>query len=296
VAKLRGLPDDKQMRHDFHFVDRLTARPIPTVGSLIPISSITPNPQQPRQLFDGIDGLVASIKEKGVLEPLLVRQIEDDRYQIIAGERRFRAAQEAGLSQVPCIEIDVDDRGCLEISLVENLQRRDLTPFEEADAVAALREQFGFTHDEIGRKLGRSRTSVTEVLSLATVPSPIRDLCREAGITARSMLLQVARQADEAAMRRTIEAIRTSGLSREEVRDIGRGEAPRKDASPDSGRHPAGVASKSSGEGYVFRFRTADRPYAMTIRFADRESVPREELIGALEEILRELRQAREPR
>ena len=296
MVKLRGLPDDKQMRHDFHFVDRLTARPIPTVGSLIPISRITPNPQQPRQLFDGIEGLVASIKEKGVLEPLLVRQIEDDRYQIIAGERRFRAAQEAGLSQVPCVEIDVDDRGCLEISLVENLQRRDLTPFEEADAVAALREQFGFTHDEIGRKLGRSRTSVTEVLSLATVPSAIRDLCREAGITARSMLLQVARQPDEAAMRKTIDAIRTSGLSREEVRDIGRGDAARRDAASEPVRPTSGGASKSSGEGYVFRFRTPDRPYAMTIRFADRDSVPREELIVALEEILRDLRQARELR
>ncbi|MFQ5768040.1 MAG: ParB/RepB/Spo0J family partition protein, partial [Acidobacteriota bacterium] len=161
MARLRGLPASKQMRHDAHFVDRLSARATPTLGMLIPIDQIDPNPKQPRRQFDDIEQLVASIQNRGVLEPLLVRR-DQDRYQIIAGERRFRAAQKAGLSQIPCIELDVDEEGCLEISLVENLQRRDLLPFEEADALQQLRLQFGYTHEELARKLSRSRTAITE--------------------------------------------------------------------------------------------------------------------------------------
>ena len=117
---------------------------------MIPLDLLVPNPDQPRRSFGDMADLVSSIKEKGVLEPVLVRPT-GEKYQIIAGERRFRASVEAGLSQIPCVEIDVDDRGVLEISLIENLQRRDLNPFEEAEGLEKLCEKFQYTHEDVAK-------------------------------------------------------------------------------------------------------------------------------------------------
>jgi ParB family chromosome partitioning protein len=277
------------MRHDSHFVERLGARPTGAVGRQIPAASIDPSPNQPRRRFDGIAELVSSVKEKGILEPILVRK-RNDRYQIIAGERRFRAAKEAGLTNIPCIELDVDDRGCLEISLVENIQRRDLTPFEEADALAQLKEGFAYTHDEIARKLGRSRTTITETLLIATIPEKIRKPCGKAGITTRSTILQLARLPDENAMQALIAAIQDGGLNRDDVRRLIRGEG---DDASEPGPELRNRPSGGNAGGFVFRSRVPDRPYSFTLKFPDREKVPRRDLIKALEEILRELRAAR---
>ena len=288
MVKLRGLPEGRQMRHDDHFVDHLVGRPIETIGRLIPVEEIDPNPQQPRRQFDDLGDLIASIQEKGVLEPLLVRQLESGRFQIIAGERRFRAAQEAGLSQVPCIEIDVDERGCLEISLVENLQRRDLSPFEEADALAQLRDQFGFKHEEIARKLARSRTWVTESLSLAGLPPAVRRACQEGGIGSRSMLLQIARQPDDAAMMAMITTVSGGQLSREDVRRLikqdGLALVPEQPASA------GGSRGEARGEGYVFRYKAPDQPFSFTLKMGDRDNASRSEIIHALEAIIADLR------
>lgn len=286
MAKQRGLPETKRMRHDAHFVDRLAARPSDAVGRQIEVASITPSPNQPRREFHGIEELVASVKEKGILEPILVRDRGDGTYEIIAGERRFRAALEVGLSRVPCIEMDVDDRGCLEISLVENIQRRNLTPFEEADAIALMRDQFQFKHEDIARKLGRSRTSITEILALASIPEEIRGLCREAGVTSRSTLLQLARLTDEEDMRRMLAAIRTGEVStRDDARKMARDDGqPAGESSPT--RPTAGAPM-----GFTFKVRTPDRPYALTLRFPEREEVPREELIATLQDIIKELRE-----
>src|SRR6266568_4412435 len=201
VSKQRGLPTQRRMRHDFHFVDNLTSAPGAGVGRMIPLDLLLPNPDQPRRSFGDMADLISSIKEKGVLEPVLVRPT-GEKYQIIAGERRYRASIEAGLSQIPCIEIDVDDRGVLEISLIENLQRRDLSPFEEAEGLQRLGEKFLYTHEEIAVKLGKSRTSVTETLALNNIPLELREIAREAGITSRSTILQIARQPSVEAMAR----------------------------------------------------------------------------------------------
>jgi ParB family chromosome partitioning protein len=135
------------MRHDQHFVENLTARKVETIGKMIPLDKLDLNPRQPRGEVGDLSDLVSSIKEKGVLEPLLVSP-RGDRYQIIAGERRFRASLEAGLSQVPCIEVDADEKGILEISLIENLQRKDLTALEEAEGIQSLCQRFGYTHEQ----------------------------------------------------------------------------------------------------------------------------------------------------
>jgi len=194
-----GLPMGVKMRHDAHYVDQIAAKSR-SVGRTIPVTSIFPNPEQPRTEFGDLTELTESIKEKGVLEPLLVRPTDDGKFMIIAGERRWRASQLAGLEEVPCIEMQVDDKALAEIALIENLQRKDLTVWEEADGLAALKEKFGYTQDEIAQKISKGRTTVTELLTIAGLPTQIRARCKEANMNAKAMLLEVARQFDEAAM------------------------------------------------------------------------------------------------
>src|SRR5438132_9411769 len=196
----RGLPERATMRHDAHFVEELTRRSGRHIGSMIPLELIEANPEQPRTNPGNLEELAASIREKGVLEPILVRSIGPNRYQIISGERRFRAATLAGLDEIPAIELDVDDKEMLEIALVENIQRKDLTPFEESEGFAALQERFGYTHDRIAQVVGKSRTTVTETLLLNDIPDRIRAMCREGGIANKSVLVQIARAGDEKAM------------------------------------------------------------------------------------------------
>jgi len=267
VPKVTGLPESKRMRHDAHFVEELTARRSETVGRVIDIRRIEPNPHQPRREFGDLSEMVASVKEKGILEPILVRSFEG-KYQIIAGERRYQAARMAGLQRVPCIEVDVDTRGMLEISLIENLQRRDLTPFEEAAAIQRLCDQFRYTHEEIARKLGKSRPVITEALSLNRIPEDVQERCRQADITSKSMLLQVARQPTVEAMHRLLDKIAREGISREEARQFNKTE---------TGRRPP--------RNFMYRFKPDDGDYQFTIRFS-RPEVDRREVIVALRELI----------
>jgi ParB family chromosome partitioning protein len=195
---------------------------------MIPIEKLAPNPLQPRVEIGDLSELVLSIQEKGVLEPLLVRPSDvGGRFMIISGERRYRASLEVGLTELPCIEMDVDDRAVAEISLIENLQRKDLTAFEEADGLVALAKRFGYKHDEIAKKLGKARTSVTETISLASIPQDVRDLCRRADISSKSMLLQVARQPTDEEMREFVHRIGATSLTRDQAREIRQGKPPK---------------------------------------------------------------------
>jgi ParB family chromosome partitioning protein len=207
------------MRHDTHYVEELAGqRPTP-IGRLIPLDQIDPNPLQPRVEIGDLTELTASIADKGVLEPLLVKPSEGGgRWMIIAGERRWRAARAAGLREVPCIEMDVDERAVAEIALIENLQRKDLTPWEEADGLLALCERYGYTHDDVAKKVGKSRSTVTEALSIAALPEEIREECRRADINVKSTLLQIVRQPDTASMRRMVSEITQKGLNRDGAR------------------------------------------------------------------------------
>src|SRR5687768_2623485 len=157
------------MRHDSHYVDILstTSR---AIGKTIPLELIEPNPEQPRTEFGDLTELTESIREKGVLEPLLVKPRPDGTYMIIAGERRWRSSKLAGLTEVPCIEIDTDEQGVAEIALIENLQRKDLNIWEESDGLAALAGKFGYTQDEIAQKISKSRSTVTELMTIAGLP------------------------------------------------------------------------------------------------------------------------------
>jgi ParB family chromosome partitioning protein len=206
----RGLPDTISMRHDEHYVEALSASAGPPIGRLVSIEEIDPNPNQPRQVMGDLSDLVASIAQQGILEPLLVRQ-RGERFQIIAGERRYQAAVRAGLTELPVVVREVDDTEMLELALIENLQRKDLTPFEEAEALHGLAERCGYTHEDLARRLSRSRTSVTESLALIGMPSELRDLCRLADISSKSLLLQIVRQDTPEKMTALIERILSQG-------------------------------------------------------------------------------------
>ncbi len=262
-----------RMRHDSHFVEEITAQRSESIGRMIDVRRIEPNPHQPRKEFGDLSEMVASVKEKGMLEPILVRHHEGS-FQIIAGERRFQAARLAGLNRVPCIEVDVDARGMLEISLIENLQRRDLTPFEESAAIQRLCDQFRYTHEEIARKLGKSRTVITEALSLNRMPEEIQERCRQADITSKSMLLQIVRLPAAEDMHKLIDKITGEGFTREQARQFKRADAPQ------------------PPKNFTFRFQPEDRPYQFVVRF-DRSEVEREELIAAIRDLLEHLIQER---
>lgn len=177
------------------------------------IGEIKPNAFQPRKDFDeeSIEELAQSIKENGIIQPLIVRKSEGN-YEIIAGERRWRAAQKVGLTKVPVILKDVSDRQALELALVENLQREDLNPIEEATAYEQLIEDFGLTHEEISARIGKERSTITNQLRLLKLPDEIKEAIIAGEITAghaRAILgLQSLAKAKE-----ILEAIRKEKLS-----------------------------------------------------------------------------------
>src|SRR5437868_3984058 len=207
------------MRHDAHYVEELSSQSITPIGRMISIDLLDPNPEQPRVEIGDLSELTASVREKGILEPLLVRpSTAKGHWMIIAGERRWRAARAAGLREVPCIEMEVDECSVADIALIENMQRKDLTPWEEADGLAALCQRYGYTHEDLAKKVGKSRSTITEALSLAAIPEEIREECRLADIIAISLLLQLARQPDLNSMRQMIRDIAGKGLTREDVR------------------------------------------------------------------------------
>lgn len=152
----------------------------------VPLTQIKPNPYQPRQSFDeeSLSALVDSIKAVGILQPILLRQLEDDEYQLIAGERRFRAAHRAGLTTVPALVSAVDDAMSLAQALVENVHREDLNALDEAGAYQQLIEDFGLTHDEVGRRVGRSRVAVTNALRLFQLPPSVQRHVRDGRLSA----------------------------------------------------------------------------------------------------------------
>jgi ParB family transcriptional regulator, chromosome partitioning protein len=270
VSKKRGLPMEARMRHDSHFVDSLSERFGAAVGRLIPVEEIDTNPGQPRTNVGNLAELTKSIEKKGVLEPLLVRPLEDGRFQIIAGERRYRAAIDAGLTEVPCIELDVPENEVIEIALIENLHRKDLHPFEEADGYASLQTRFAYTQQQVAEAVGKSRVSITEALSLLQIPEDLRAACRRADIGARSVLLQIARLGDAGKMRSAIERV-LGGSTRDDLR--------RDKREGKGGKH---------AKRFTFVFKPKGGPFKLNLSFA-RARVEKQELIDTLKQVLKQL-------
>ena len=143
--------------------------------STLKISLIDPKSDQPRKYFDkeALEELSESIRENGLLQPILVREYAEGRYQIIAGERRFRACKLAGLTEIPAIVLDRDDKAAAQIALIENIQREDLNPLEEAMAYKALKDEYGMTQEELSEKIGKSRSAIANSIRLLDLPEPI---------------------------------------------------------------------------------------------------------------------------
>lgn len=154
----------------------------------IPVEFVRSNSRNPRQVFDEaeLEELAASIRERGIIQPIVVRPVADatDTYEIVAGERRWRAAQRAGLHTVPVISLQLTDREALELSIVENVQRSDLTALEEAKGYAQLASEYGYNHAEIGRVIGKSRSHVANTLRLLALPEHVRNLLASGALTA----------------------------------------------------------------------------------------------------------------
>ena len=271
----RGLPNTLRMRHDEHYVEALAASAGAPIGRMVSIELLDPNPDQPRQVMGDLSELMASIAEKGVIEPLIVRQ-RGNRFQIIAGERRYHAAVQVGLQELPVVQRAADDVEVMEIALIENLQRKDLTAFEEVEALQQLAQRCRYTHEDMARKLGKSRTSVTESLSLNSMPDEVRNLCRLADIASRSTLLQIVRQSDPRKMLALVQRMVSQGaVTRQDIR-----------------AETAKPKAVGKGRPFVFAFKPPTKAFQLRMSFK-KGRVDKSEIIEALENIIRELRAAR---
>jgi ParB family chromosome partitioning protein len=268
------------MRHDRHYVDELvTPRSGEGFGVMVRVTHISSNRDQPRTSLGSLDDLVSSIERHGVLEPLLVRAKTDGGYELISGERRFHAALRAGLEEVPCVELELKDQEALEIALIENLQRKDLTAFEEAEGFSTLIESYNYTHEEVAVAVGRSRVTVTETLKLLKIPPEVRDACRHADINAKSTLLEIARAEDAASMLSLVQQIVEDRIDRAELRRRRQAE----------GANPA-PGSANPIKPFIVRFRASDdRPFGVSLSFRTESEPEPKDVIAALKTLIREI-------
>jgi len=272
-TKKTGLPESVKMRHDTHFVELITSRPTGPRVRMISIESIDPNPRQARSELGNIDELKLSIREKGVLEPILVRP-KAGRYEIIAGERRYVASKQAGLEVMPCIEMIVEDNEAMEIALIENLQRKDLDVFEEADGLKALADVYGYNHEEIGKKIGKARSTITEILNICKIPREIRDFCVKNNIVSRSTLIEIAKQKNVENMKRLVSMIKNRELTREDTRDLS--------------KDLKGIQRKHKY--FVYNFKPKeDDSYKLRIEFKQ-ENVTKKDIIEILKKLIQKLK------
>lgn len=270
-----GLPDELSMRHDYHYVDLISNRSTGPRIRMITIEKIDASARQPRNQLGDLKDLTASIKEKGILEPILVRPFQG-RYEIIAGERRYRASKNAGLKEIPCIEMDVEESEALEISLIENVQRKDLDVFEEADGLRSLADIYGYNHAQVAQKIGKARSTITETMNLSKIPIEIRQLCSEYDITSRTTLIEISKQKTEEDMQHLIKEIKERNLKREDTRELSK----------------KMKGTENRVKRYVYNYRGKEPNfYKLRIEFKKQE-VKKDDIISILEEILSTLRKS----
>lgn len=267
-----GLPEFVDMRHDNHFVDLISSRTTGPTLRMIPINKIDPNPRQARSELGNMKELMASIKSKGILEPILVKP-KEGRYEIIAGERRYIASKRIGLKELPCIEMDVEDNEAMELTLIENLQRKDLAVFEEADGLKSLAENYGYSHSKISEKIGKARSTITEIIKVSKIPKEIRDYCIENNILSRSILIEIAKQKNKESMHKLISEIIERDLSREDTREL---------------------SKKLKGkikriQNFIYNYNPKENFYRLRIEFK-KQNVTKYEIIKILEEVIKKLK------
>jgi ParB family chromosome partitioning protein len=245
----------------------------------LPVDAVQPNPAQPRKQFDqdALQALADSLGDRGVLQPVLVRPVPGGTYELVAGERRWRAAQLAGLSTVPAIVQDRDDARTLEDALIENMAREDLNPVEEARAVAALVEELGLTREAVGKKVGRSRVAISNLLRLLDLPDEVLDLLRD-GVLSEGHGRALLMAEDHADRRRLARTAAAEGWSVRVVEQRAReaNEAPKPQAQGRAALHPdqeaamEQIAERLGGVlGTDVRVRPRGTGFKVELRFAD---------------------------
>jgi len=271
--KKSGLPETVKMKHDGHFVDLISSRSLAPRIRMIPLEKIDPNPHQARCELGNIEELQGSIRSKGILEPILVRA-KGHRFEIIAGERRFMAAKNIGLKELPCIDMDVADNEAMEIALIENLQRKDLDIFEEADGLQALADIHKYHHQDISDKIGKARSTITEILSITRIPANVRDIIRESGVFSRTTVIEIAKLKTDEEMLKLAREIVERRLTREDTRELA--------------KYIKGKTKKLKY--YVYNFVPEDNDrFRLRLEFK-KQTVTKQEIIEILEEIIEQLR------
>ncbi len=270
--KRSGLPDSFGMKHDDHFVDWISTRTAGPQIRMLPIEKIDPNPHQARTELGNIQELMDSIRSKGILEPILVRAV-GDRFEIIAGERRFVASKNVGHKEVPCINLDVPENEAMEIALIENLQRKDLDLFEEADGLQALIDMYSYNHQQVSEKIGKARSTITEILAIRRIPAAIRDLIKTSGLMSRTMILEVAKQKTEDDMLELVKEITERRLTREDTRDLS--------------KLLKGTAKKTKYYAYNYVPADTDR-YRLRLEFK-KQTITKAEIVEILQDIIRRI-------
>ena len=208
----------------------------------VPIEFLRPNPRNPRRNFSDaeLDELAASIKERGIIQPVVVRSVRGarDAYEIIAGERRWRAAQRAGLHEIPIVPFEASDGEALELAIIENVQRADLNPLEEAGGYQTLAGEYGHSHDDIAKIVGKSRSHVTNTLRLLKLPEPVKAYINAGKITAGAARMLIGAADPEEMAREIVErglnVRQVEALAKERAKGAGRGTSKRAAKSADT--------------------------------------------------------------
>jgi ParB family chromosome partitioning protein len=254
----------------------------------LPTAALRPNPRNPRRAFPNseLDELVASLRERGIIQPIVVRPVHGaaDLYEIIAGERRWRAAQRAGLHEVPVVVIEANDAEALQLAIIENVQRADLNPLEEADGYRALIEEFGNSQDEIAQIVGKSRSHVANTLRLLKLPETIKSYIHAGKLFAGHARMLIGQPDAE----RLAEEIVARGLNVRQVESLARDTAARGDKSRRTARGRAGKNANlvalekriSDVLGLAVSINEAKRGGVLTIRYRS---------LDQLDEVLRRL-------
>lgn len=267
MSKKVGLPEFIKMKHDYHLVDEISLRSKTPVIRNIPIDKIIANQLQPRKDMGDLAELTESIRINGIIEPVIVRP-KQGHFEIVAGERRFRAAKDAGISEIPCIEHDIPDNEALELSIVENIQRKDLNVFEQAQSIMSLAEIYGYSHEEIAKKIGKSRVTVSELIRITDLPIEIKQKCLEMAINSKTFLLELTKLEDPEKMDEILNQYSQKAFSRDEIKQQRKKQVTKK---------------------FKFNFVSEDKNIKINFH-CQQEGVDKEKIIAVLEKLIVEIK------
>lgn len=278
-GKKVGLPEFVKSKFDNHFVEEISARTRTPVVRNIPVDKILANDLQPRKDFGDLGEMADSIKEKGILEPILIRP-RNGQFEIVAGERRYRAAQMAGLNEVPCIEHDIADNEALEISIIENIQRKDLNIYEQAFSLNSLSEIYGYTHQEIAKKIGKSRVTVSELIRVTDLPEDVLKRCMDLNISSKTFLLELVKLDDSKLIGEMLDNFSDTPFSRDKIKEKRKTEVNKKEQ-----------PQPATKTGKTLRFNVTSEDKAVKIKFDIKAAdTDKNQIIDILEKLITDIK------